>query len=59
MAAHDGKACVDYAALAFVDLVDRRLHVVVYPASWNAAQGSEGTGMRIKQHFMPLARIGY
>jgi hypothetical protein len=33
---HHGKPGIDRAALAFIDLVDSRFHVVVYSATWHA-----------------------
>ena len=59
MRAHGCEALVDDAALALLDLVHRRLHVVVDAALGNPAQRRERTGMGIEQHLVPLARVGH
>lgn len=51
---HRGKAQIDDAGLAFPDLVDRRLHIVVDAAPGNAAQGGKGSGVGGEQHFVAL-----
>ena len=55
--AHHGKAGVDDAALALLDLVDGGLHVVVDAAPGNPAQGGKRARVRIEQHFVALRRI--
>ena len=57
--AHDGEALVDGATLALLDLVDRRLHVVVDAASGDAAHRRERARVRIEQHLVALARVGH
>ena len=57
--AHHRKARIDDPALALLDLVDRRLHVVVDAAPGNAAQRREGARVGIEQHLVALARIGH
>ena len=57
--AHGGKALVDDAPLALLDLVHRRLHVVVDAAARHAAQRCERPGMGIEQHLVALAGVGH
>ena len=57
--AHDGEAFVDGAALALLDLADRRLHVVVDASPGNATHGRERTGVRVERHLVALARVGH
>ena len=57
--AHGREALVDDAALAFLDLVDRSLHVVVNAAPGHAAQCGERPRVSIEQHLMALARVGH
>jgi hypothetical protein len=57
--AHHGKARIDHAALAFLDLVHRRFHVVIDAAPGNAAERREGARVGIEQHFMALAGVGH
>ena len=45
---HHGKARIDDAPLAFVDFVDRGLHVVVDAAPGNAAQRCKGARVGIE-----------
>src|SRR5450759_2953675 len=54
---HGGKARVDDACLALLDLVHRSLHVVVDAAPRYAAQRGKGPRMGIEQHLMALRRV--
>ena len=58
MSAHDSEAGIDDPALALVDLVHRRFHVVVNAPARHAAQRRKRTCMGIEQHLMTLAGIG-
>lgn len=51
---HREEAHVDLPLLAATDTVHRRLHVIVDPASGNAAEHAQPMPMRIKQHLMGL-----
>ena len=53
-----GKAGVNDTPLAFEHFVDGRLHVVVNAPSRNTAQRGKRAGVRIEEHFMPLAWVG-
>ena len=55
--AHHREAGVDDPAFALLDLVDRRLHVVVDAAPGNAAQRREAARVGIEQHLVALAGI--
>jgi hypothetical protein len=57
--AHGREALVDDAALALLDLVHRRLHVVVDAAAGHAAQRRERARVGIEQHLVALAGIGH
>ena len=57
VAAHGSKAGVDHPAFAFLDLVDRCAHVVVNAPPGHSTQCREGSGMGVKQHFVPLAGV--
>ena len=59
MVAHHREARVDNAALALLDLVDRRLHVVVDATARYPSQCSERAGVGIEQHLVALARVGH
>ena len=59
MRAHRREACVDDTALALLDLVDGRLHVVVDSPPGNAAKGPEAARVRVEQHLVALRRIGH
>ena len=45
--------------LPFKTQVDGGLHVVVDAAPGDATHGRERTGVRVEQHFVPLARVGH
>ena len=57
VAGHRLEACIDVALLAFADAVYRRLHVIVNPATGDAAEGPEAMPMSIEQHLMGLQRV--
>ena len=57
--AHGREALVDDAALALLDLVDGRLHVVVDAPAGDAPERSERAGMGIEQHLVALAGVGH
>ena len=58
MSAHGVKSGIDGAFLAAPDFVDGGLHVVVDAAPGDATESGKGAGMRIKEHFVALCRIG-
>ena len=57
MRCHRREAQIDRPLLALLDLVHRRLHVVVDAAPGDAAQGRKRPQVGIEQHLMPLRRI--
>ncbi len=57
--AHGGKALVDDASLAFLDLVNGRLHVVIDAPARHAAERRERPGVGIEQHLVALAGVGH
>ena len=57
--AHRSEARVGGAALAVVQLVDRRLHVVADAASGHPAQGREAQCVGVEQHLVALAGAGH
>ena len=54
---HHRKAGVDHSALALLDLVHGRLHVVVDAPTGHPAQRRKAARVRIEQHLVPLAGI--
>jgi hypothetical protein len=58
MRAHRREARVDDTALALLDLVDGRLHVVVDAPAWNATQRREAARVGIEQHLVALRGVG-
>ena len=59
VAAHGGKAGVDDAPLALLDLVHRRLHVVVDSAPGDSAERLERARVGVEQHLVALAGVGH
>ena len=57
MRGHRGKAGINHPYLAFLDLVDSRLHVVVDAALRNPTKRRERSGVRVEQHLVALRRI--
>jgi len=57
--AHGCEALVDDAALALLDLVHRRLHVVVDAAPGYTAQRRKRPGVGIEQHLVALTGVGH
>ena len=59
VAAHGIEARVDDAAFALLDLVHRRLHVVVNAPVGHTAQSGKAAGVGIEQHLVALAGVGH
>ena len=57
VAAHGRKPGIDHPALALLDLVHRRLHVVVDAPASHAAERRKRPRVRVKQHLVPLAGV--
>ena len=57
MRCHGGEAGIDDAGLAFLDLVDRSLHVVVDATARHTAQSGKRARVRIEKHFVALCWI--
>ena len=59
VAAQRIEAGIDDATFAFLDLVHRRLHVVINAPARHTAQRRKTAGVRVKQHLVPLAGVGH
>ena len=59
MRTHGIEAGIDRTALTLFDLVNGRFHIVVNPPPGDTAQSGERSGVGIKEHFVPLARVGH
>ena len=59
VARHRFEAAVDFALFARQHFVHRRPHVVIDAPLRHAAKGSKRTRVGVKQHFVPLAGVGY
>ena len=55
---HGQKADIDLPRLTAAHKIHRRLHVIVDPAFWHAAEHPERMPVRVEQHLMGLQGIG-